>query len=328
MLPTIMYDTVKFVLPADRLDNGIITENIIESVGMLLKDLKKTYHKTTGEVRIEGKLEGLDVSISPTRLIVENSFQKFVTGDQLTPMTTADVERGIRMLSDRFGLPMELANVSRLDVAINIPTERPPKAYYACLGEATYYDRKIKKNTLYYIQSNSKWIAFYDKVKEMEANAQKKGLSLPVNLPKRHLLRMEFRVLKNVNAQLKWTVTGATLYQLDFIQYMLNMLQEKYHAIYKIRDFHGLEKVKNAKDFDNYHRLEAIRLKGGLQAALEEMKQVRPLPDWNDQRYGRLRERLYQLAETPNLTSVSPLVEELDQKVQELTCFTPLDAAA
>jgi hypothetical protein len=318
MLPTIMYDTVKFVLPAKLVEGGI-TDVILESVALLLQDLKKTYNKNTGEVRLEGKLEGLDVSVSPTRLIVENSFQKFVTGDQLTPMTAEDVRRGIRMLTELFGLPMELAIISRLDVAINIPTERPPAAYYAFLGEATYYERKIKKNTLYYMQSNRKSFAFYDKMKEMEASAQKQGLPTPANLPNGHLLRMEFRILKQVKAQLNWSVTAATLYQPEFIRFMLDLLREKYNAIYKIRDFGGLENVKGVKDLKNYRSIDNIRQKGGLLGALKELEQVRPRADWDDQQYDRLRKETIKMAETPVLTSVSPLVEELDRKVQELT---------
>lgn len=101
-------------------------------------------------VSVKGALGNLLVSVNEGRVSVKGSLCKWHLGDNYQAMTRKDVQRAIEHLSDVLHLPMDEAQVTRIDFGICIPVKEPVTNYFSHMGQLPYAVRKEMPTSLYY----------------------------------------------------------------------------------------------------------------------------------------------------------------------------------
>lgn len=310
-----MYDTIHFFLKSEDIEGGF-PEDVVEKVCAVLSRANLRYRRHSNTPFYQGNLENLTVQISDDLLIVMGSMHQYTMGSQLIPMPLADFALGLHRISQALGLPMEKATVIRLDVAFNIETDYKPEAYYSHFGISKGYRRDTTGSTLYYKQSiknGIKQIAIYDKLKQT-----KNKKDIPAALLNKNLIRIEFKMLKKVANQLNLaSVTGAILAEPSFYREMVQQWEAQYHAIQKERVL-ALGSVQNAKDLERYYQIKGIHASGGVHQAISHIKRLLLQGQITHQQAATLKRKTKQLAESPSLTTNSPLIDELNQKVEQI----------
>ncbi len=197
---------------------------------------------------ILGYLGNLRVEVYPCEVRVRGSLCKWWFGDNFNTMGQRDVKRAIRRLSDTLHLPMEQADVLRIDIATNIATKHPVKAYLNHFGRMGGTFPIANKNGWEYRRTYTTTI-IYDKGKE----ARCKRVPIPEPFVGRNLLRFEHRLIKNVASQLgERGLVAASLYEDRVFFKLIDLWQQAYRSIDKVNDvtpnFAKIKGVKELKD--------------------------------------------------------------------------------
>ena len=194
-----MYDTVNFRLrqyEAGGVDFLAETSCYFDVTGT---------HNFKGETVLSGSLNGLRVTVSRSGVnIKDGSLCKWYLGDNFQTMGRGDVKRAIENLSDTLHLPMDKANVTRLDIAQNFIVKHPTDVYFNHLGILMHAQRLQQPDGLYYSQTGRR-LVFYDKIKEQKNKRE----PVPELYAGRNVLRYEQRYTSRIATQLKTTeITG------------------------------------------------------------------------------------------------------------------------
>lgn len=218
-----MYDTVKFVLTEEELDNKIC---FLEEVG---SRITITSHS---ERRVLGHIKNMKVEIKGTVLLVVGSLTKWFLGNNCERyLKLHEVRFVIRTLSRALGVPIEKAKVKRMDVAFNFKVDKSPWVYMTKLLYSNGYHRSnIKKETLYFDKHDLQ-LVFYDKKREM-CNDKNKDEELYEVFEGMNILRYECRFRK-VTSIFKGIVRGEQLYEQSFCLLVLDKWYDCYEKIQK-----------------------------------------------------------------------------------------------
>ena len=190
-----------------------------------------------------GQVLDFFVYVTQSGISLKGSLCKSYFGDNIHTLQRGDVKKAIEMLNDHLHIDLSSAKVTRIDVATNIPTKRPPIDYYPFFGEKTRF-RKVRATdeTLYY-NNHQRQLVFYDKGKEAKA----KGVIVPEPLRNDNLFRYECRIPKRVNRQLKTDVTASTLYDDKFYFGIIQSWYNEFKEIQKLKEQGFMTKGINSK---------------------------------------------------------------------------------
>ena len=237
-------------------------------------------------------------------------------GDNVQTLTRSDSQKAIEKMQDETLLPIDLAKVTRFDIAANLLMRHEPKVYYPYLGDCQYYKRSLLPDSVYY--SNGQRVKlFYNKA----AEAKKQGLRLPEVAAGYNILRYELRFTGRITKQFsRPEITVSTLTDEQFYIEAVNRWLHEYRSIQKQRDIRiNFADMKTPKDFFRQLQLFAVHEIGQdrLMQAIDEMRSQGTFekPEY----YSRLKKELKELCSTPNLTASSELVTELDKKVSQVS---------
>lgn len=307
-----MYDTVHFLLTAESVEGGF-SEEVVKKVYNALSNTVGGKHLITKEPCFYGNLGNWKIRMSESRLTVKGSLCKFIMGNQFDLMLPGDVNCGIAKLSEILGVPMEKAHIRRLDIARNIKTEYKPELYWPYLSKLGRFARLEQDNGLYFRTVMCE-LAFYDKIREMK----RKKAVIPLRFRESRLLRYELRFKKDVAKQLNVaSVTGATLMEESFYSRMEEEWEQRYYSIVKVRDGGGVpEDVSNPREFQKFLEYAGIQKLGGETKVRDLIDRGRKQGKWSPVQASRMRQHLKTLAKSPSLTTESPLMIELDNKVR------------
>ncbi len=163
-----MYDTINLWLPIEKAGSFDVSKTL-QSLSGITKHIKED-----GQVYASGYLNNYKVSISGQGVFLKGSLAKYFLPDNFHTLTRSDSVRAIEMMADELSLPMQKANLNRIDFAQNFLMDFEPEAYYNFLGDCQYYNRLPQSKSLYY-SNGLRQKVFYNKIAEGKA----KGLSLP-----------------------------------------------------------------------------------------------------------------------------------------------------
>ena len=273
-------------------------------------------HNYDGNIVITGSLGNYSVSITPFQVKVKDgSLCKWYLGDNFKSMCRRDIQYAIEKLSDELHLPMDKANVKRLDVAENIITRHPVSVYLSHLGILPYANRLVEPNSLYYTRRDST-LCFYDKIMEQ----RNKKMPIPELFSKSNVLRYEQRYTKRLGATFKvGRVTGAMLYDEAFYINLLKRWRDSYRAISKINDV--ALNFNAFKTKQQFYRMALLAWIGDIGGEIEMLNHIAEA-----QRCGNLTtKQAYDLrlavkdacAIREGLTVKSDVITELDKKIAE-----------
>ncbi len=310
-----MYDNLDFYLPRDKLNNF----DILREVPKRLERTSEHYFNDNQQVCITGYLGSLKVVVSNSRVKVkDSSFCKWLLNDNLQGLYRGDVERGFIELSDLLGLPMQEANVTRIDLANNIITKHEISVYLNHLGNLQYFNRLEQDNGLYYQKGNGQ-LLFYDKIKE----SKNKSIPIPEIYNNRHLLRYERRFKKDLCKQFNVSeLTAKTLYSEAFYVDIIDIWLNDYQKIHKLKDIHfDYKMVTGKKEVYQQSVLFYIQQRGGLLNVLDEIKEAQKKKELTPKQALDLRTVYTDACKSKLLTSESEVIQELDFKMKETVKF-------
>ena len=299
-----MYDSVGLVVSAP---------GALETVPCYIDDVAEHYYN--GVAVVTGHLGNLGVTVSADRVKVQHSLARWYLGNNGKSMTRRDVQHAVEALSDTLHLPMHTATVTRLDVATNLMMQHPVGVYLEHLGEMKGAKRLLQPDALYYTTRGG-CLTIYDKVKEQRARSE----PVPEIFQGRSVLRMERRYTKRVQHQLGQEVTGASLYNEAFYTMAIDRWRDAYRSITKIRQITiDFTTMTGKKQFYRLAALHLIESQGGQLEFLGKLSEAQKMGQLTSKQAYDLRQAVDEVCNctTDGLTTATPLITELDRKVNE-----------
>lgn len=310
-----MYDSINFRLKRDEVGGG----DFMEQTACYLDNVNE-HHFSNGETVLSGSLGNLKVTVNRYQMKVKDgSFCKWYLGDNFQTMGRSDIQRAIEKLSDTLHLPMQKANISRLDIAQNFITKHPPEVYLNHLGSLKYAKRLQEPNGLYYIQTDGR-LCFYDK----NCEQKNKGEPIPELYEGRNVLRYEQRYTKRIASHLEVPeVTGALLYDEAFYIKLLNGWRDAYISIQKINDVSlNFGMMKTKQELYRMGILSLVEQSGGLIQVIEQISEGQKRGELTNKQAYDLRQAINEAHKIKEgLTVPNDAIIELDKKIKDAVKF-------
>ncbi len=310
-----MIDTVNFRLTIAEA-GGV---DFLGEIPRYLDSVAEHLHED-GQLTITGRLGGLRVSLSRYQMKVgEGSLCKWYLGDNYQTMSRGDVAGAIESLSDALHVPMEKADVCRMDIGQSFVMKCPTSAYLDHLGFLNYSTRLEQPNSLYY-QQKDRQLCFYDKNKEQKSRHE----AVPELYEGKNVLRYEQRYTSRLSKRLNVPrMTGELLPEPTFYRSLLERWRGDYERIQKINDITlNFRAMRTKRELHKMGVLSLVEKQGGQVAMLEQINEAVKRGDLT-------RKQAYDLRQEVNaacmmgagLTEQSGLIAELNEKVATAARF-------
>jgi len=302
-----MYDTINLWLPLDKAGSFDVSKTMQSLSGI-------TEHtRDDGQHYVSGYLKNYKVNISGQGVSLKGSLAKYFLPDNFHTLTRSDITIAFEKMADELYLPIQVAKVNRIDFAQNFLMDYEPEVYYNFLGECQFYNRQPQSKSLYYTNGLRQKL-FYNKIAEGKA----KGLSVPDVWKGQNVLRYEMRFTSRLPKQFNQAeISSSSLSEEKFYMTIFDKWQTEYEAINKINNINfNLSDMNSPKDFWKQVNLMAINMIG-QDKIMQEIENLRHQKAFDKpEYYSRLKKEVKELCKTPDLTSTSDLVAELDKKIK------------
>lgn len=309
-----MFDTINFKLGIGSTPKT----DLVSEIPCYLTNISEHYY---GEcLYIVGSLGNLKVSVSRYQIKVKDgSLCKWYLGDNLKTLSRQDTQRAIEKLSDELHLPIDKAEITRLDIAKNFVVKYPVDVYFNHLGMLTNSKRLQQPNGLYYNLKDGQ-VVFYDKAKELKHSGEKiHSLYDGVNL-----LRYEQRYLHKLPQNLGVPiVTGAMLYDEAFYIKLADRWLLQYKEINKINDVSlNFDQMKTKQQLYKMGVLSLIEQRGGEMAMYQEIAEALKKGQLSKKQAYDLRCAVSDACKIKDgLTIPNDAMEELNKKIENSIKF-------
>jgi hypothetical protein len=311
-----MYDTINMKLKQEEV-KGI---DLLQEIPCRLSNTSEHYFNEGKSKAISGYLGNLKVSVTEYGIkINDNSLCKWYLGDNFQTLGRGDTKRAVEKLSDLLCLPIEKADILRIDLAQNIIMNHDLSIYYNHLGTMQYYSRLEQSTGLYY-QNKKRQLVFYNKV----ADYKSKGLQIPDMYKNRQVLRYELRYKKAILKQFNLPELKAkTLYNEAFYMQIIDKWYHEYSNINKIRDAIKFDysMIKTKRQYQLQSILYYVNMTGGELEAIKEVNEASKLGKLSKKQAYDLREQIKQACKSELFTCKSEVISELDKKIKESVRF-------
>ena len=300
-----MYDTVNFRLSGDCIDSCNYSK-----ITDVLSGIQENIEVETGKCRITGNFNNYRIILSESSVFISGSLAKFYfNGENQSVLTRIATKDAIQMLQDCLNIPLDKAEIKRIDLGFNFPVKHTESSYYSFLGDANYYDRLEQNNGVYY-RNHQKQMAFYGKISE-----QKKLLPIYEG---RHMLRYELRFLNRLNKQLQESkINTKLLIDENFYMKLIERWKQEYFKIYRHKLLIFKPEIMNSsKEFEKQLMALGLQMLGGEQKAFEMIKQAKRLNFFdNKMQEFRLKQKIKNICSSEICAESHDLIMELDKKV-------------
>lgn len=306
-----MIDNIKLSLPRcrDMPDISGYLDNGNENCSM-----------KTGEVSVYGNVENIKVTQYFGGYSIQGSLPKFLYGNNVCQLTRKEVGLAIEKLSDRLHLPLDDADITKIEVGANICLAKQHTAYTRLLGDMPRMQRVSMADSLYYQGSGRVYprqYYFYDKVAEVK----KHGGTMPQGLEAANMMRYEMRLNGRLPFQLSIPeFKGSTLQDRKVYQELINRWLNGYLSINKfvnMEDEH-LKKGMSVKEAQEVFIAQQIA-KGGSSMIDEFIAKLKQNECFDNRLYyNRVKSNLQKLASKTKLSVDNGDIEELTAKVKQI----------
>lgn len=306
-----MIDNIKLSLPRcrDMPDISGYLDNGNENCSM-----------KTGEVSVYGNVENIKVTQYFGGYSIQGSLPKFLYGNNVCQLTRKEVGLAIEKLSDRLHLPLDDADITKIEVGANICLAKQHTAYTRLLGDMPRMQRVSMADSLYYQglgKVHPRQYYFYDKVAEV----RKSGGTMPQGLEAANMMRYEMRLKGRLPFQLSIPeFKGSTLQDRVVYQELINRWLNGYLSIHKLvnmEDEH-LKKGMSVKEAQEVFIAQQIA-KGGSSMIDEFIAKLKQNECFDNRLYyNRVKSNLQKLASKTKLSVDNGDIEELTAKVKQI----------
>ena len=309
------YDSISLWLPSENAGVKLLSSQIVCKLSGVTQSIQEN-----GIESYSGSLgSNLRIRILEQGLSLNGSISKYFLSNNIECLSRAATQQAIEKLSDELSLPMKDAKLKKLDYAVNLVMKQKPESYFPFLGESKYLKRAQFDGTLYYINTQKK-LRIYDKSKE----SKKLLLRLPASLQGANLLRFELALQRKLSSQFNTSeLTASSLYQEPFYMAVIDKLLQEYQAIRKNKVISlNFNAMKSPKDFWQQANADWIQKIGGEAAALSIVERMRQKDAFTKaEYYSRLKKEIREAASLPASSEDSPLLQELDEKIQRVKSY-------
>lgn len=303
-----MYDTIFLWLPIDKV-GSINTSRTLQYLSRITQ-----HQNQDGQEYITGYLGNYKVSISGQGISLKGSLARYFLPDNFHTLTRSDSSRAIEQMSDELSLPLINAKVSRIDFSQNLLMKYKPEAYLSYLGDCHHYKRLVQPESIYYTNGLRQKL-FYNKI----AQGKSKGLIIPQIWQGQNVLRYELRFISRLPKQFKaLEITAKTLSDEKFYMRLFDKWLSEYETIHKLHSINfNLADMNSPKDFWKQISLMAVNIIG-QDKIMQEIENLRAKKAFEKpEYYSRLKKEVRQLCKTPEMTTSSDLIHELDKKMKD-----------
>ena len=303
-----MYDTLNWRRPS-----GGISREHRERLKQTLSHV--TESRNSHGYSFKGNLGNYKIKVSENWIKGEGSLAKFHLGNNVKTLTRKGTEEAIEHLSDLLSLDISKASPLRIDIAQNFRVSQDENSYFNLLGELPKFKRNQLSDGLYYT-TQKKVLLFYSKVKEL----RHKGEMIPEPWNSGYMLRYELRYMERIGEQLNQgrPMTLAQVYSEKFYLQMLCEWEQYFQQIKKMTLLDTIKRTNSPKTLER--QLATMSVKAiGEQVILEQIGYWREGVSTKER--SRLRAMVRELADNPECTIESPLMEELESKIHEASRY-------
>ena len=163
------YDTIHMFIDGYALNKA--------DISILSQRLERGgYNKNTGEAWSVGNVENLKISVGGAGVSIKGSLSGFYYPNNTILVNRGEVKNAIGAVSDTLHISLNMAKVTRLDIAADFIMKNEPKSYFDILGTLVYFQRlRATQNTLYCRRGkeNLQSLCFYDKTQECSDKKKK-----------------------------------------------------------------------------------------------------------------------------------------------------------
>ena len=311
-----MYDSVNMRLFAGEAA-GV---DFLEEVPCRLDQHSVAEHIMAGFSWVTGKLGNLSVRVTDGRVdVYGGSLCRWYLGNNVETMGRHDVQEAVMRLSDTLHLPMDRAEVTRLDVAENFIMRQPVDVYLGRLGRWGKALPEPRGKGIYYHRT-AETLCFYDKVAEQEQEHN----GVPSMYEGKNVLRYEQRFAGRLSAAFKvGRVTGGTLYDVAFYKAALARWRDTYRSIRKTHEIKPrLDVMKGKKEFYRVAALAYIEQFGGELQFMRYIDEARKCGEVDRKTAYQLRQAVEEVCKSDSVAvSYSEAIKELDKKITEAVLY-------
>ena len=325
-----MIDTIALYLDKSEID----TNDLIRDIEPLLTSIENRFQTKNGINVTKGTFSNFQVTVRETGIYLIGSIPKFYLGNNLQSLNVHQMQEALTLLGDSLNLPLEIAQVTRVDFGINLETRERPKDYYPFLGKRSKYNCDVIGNGVYYRTTQYhkngkkrmpiKTNVFYDKIEELRAKNQ----NIPLGYQDTNILRYEIRFLRNVKPNIGKKVFnrglyGKDLYDPKLLKWLNDQWFDSYQKTQKIDSiFWGDQDASNAKEYVKALAKDGIEYRGGVSNVLDSIEAAYQNKAFGEgaigrQRMNRVRKMVLDICASPDNCRVSPLLAELDERFLE-----------
>ena len=214
-------------------------------------------------------------------------------------------------------MPIEEAEVTRLDFAVNLLIYYPPDSYYKYLASAQHYKRYLNDTTLTF-KNSLREFSFYDKTREMKYRRNE----IPKPWKWENILRIELRIKNKVDKYFNDIVIASKLYEEDFYILVRRKWFEEYQKIVKEGDpVIDMASIKKPKDF-----MDALAYIGakslGLDNTLEYIEELKTIEAFKDKsQYSKLKSQINNGFKNQKKVIPNEFILELENKVKSVMLY-------
>lgn len=304
-------DTISIRLGVEKAGNI----DLLSTIPNYLEQPKAGMDILTGSKWATGRLGNLKVIVSESAVTVKDgSLTKWYLGDNLKIMSRGDIQCAFEKMCDCLHLPMNKADVKRLDFGKNIMLNHSVTAYLPYLGSNGRYTRLEQKTALNY-KITGRELCVYDKIAEIKS----RGDTIPPLFEGRSVGRYEKRYLQNIARYFnRQAITAQTLYDEQFYMELINDWYKDYLNIQKQKTFKiDMSMVTTKEQMKMLGVLSLVEMQGGKLAALANIRERQLKKELTKKQAHDLKELIEQSSKLKLHTKQSDLVMELDQKIKE-----------
>ena len=293
-----------------------LTTNESSRIMNTLENIREDIIKGTGEIRYKATTHNkkLNIWINGDNLIIKGSLSQYYKED-FSSMLWNEVPLAINKLEQELQVKLLKASIFQIDLEGTFPTIYEPKTYYEYLGNSSYYNRFIEKNTLYYNSGNRKK-RLYDKSKKV-----KKDLSI-IGRVINHFMRFEVsfkkQYLKRIEKELGINkLTFQHLLSPNIQQYLLNLWLNEYKMIEKHPKMNiDMSEINGWSDLKNKLLIDKVNDLGGIHELISSVQRsAKSNPNLDSKKLYKMKTGLNALSGKPLNTCPCSHLEELNQSI-------------
>ena len=282
----------------------------------ILTNVREDVIKDTGEVRYKATTynKKMNIYINGDSLTIKGSLSQYYKED-FSSMLWNEVPLAINKLEQELQVKLLKSSIFQIDLEGTFPVIYEPKTYYEYLGNSSYYNRFIEKNTLYYNSGNRKK-KFYDKSKKV-----KRDLSI-IGRIINHSMRFEtsFRkqYLKRIEKEIGIKkLTFEHLLSPNIQQYLLNLWLNEYKMIEKHPKLNiDMSEINSWSDLKNKLLIDKVSDLGGIHELISTVKRsAKSNPKIDSKKIYKIKTGLNALSGKPLNTNSYSHLEEINQSI-------------